>query len=95
MDEKKFMIFLQKILENGSNIRSNHELRQLKRILEEQKASSHIIAMLDAIIESLPEAKEIAKTQMMNAESIKIAKQRADARKIREAQMAASYRGCR
>lgn len=94
MDERKLMIFLQKILENGSNIKSAHALQQLKEILIEQKISDQLIMLVNTTIDSLPEAKEIARSQMMSMENIAIAKQRADARKYREEQMY-SYRGCR
>lgn len=94
MDEKKLMIFLQKILENGSNMKSTHALQQLREILTEQKVSEQLISLVNTTIDSLPEAKEIARSQMMSKENIAIAKQRADARKYREAQMN-SYRGCR
>ena len=94
MDEKKLMIFLQKILENGSEAKSTRSLQQLKEILEEQKVPAQLIALVDTAISSLPEAKEMAQTQMISKKNIEIAKQRADARKIREAQMN-SYRGCR
>lgn len=94
MDEKKLMIFLQKILENGSNMKSTHALQQLREILIEQKVSEQFILLVNTTIDSLPEAKEIARSQMISKENIEIAKQRADARKYRETQMN-SYRGCR
>jgi len=94
MDEKKLMIFLQKILENDASMKPAYALRQLKEILIEQKVSEQLISLVNTTIDSFPEAKEIARSQMMSKENIAIAKQRADARKLREAQMN-SYRGCR
>lgn len=94
MDEKKLMIFLQKILENGSDLKSAHALQQLREILTEQKVSKQLISLVDTAIDSIPEAKEIAQNQMISKEDIAIVKQRAEARKDREAQMH-SYRGCR
>ena len=94
MDEKKLMIFMQKILENCSEIKATFALRQLKENLTEQTVSEQLISLVTTTINSLPEAKEIARSQMISKENIAIAKQRADDRKFREMQMA-NYRGCR
>lgn len=94
MDEEKLMIFIQKILVNCSYTKATYALRQLKAILAEQKASIELISLVNTTIDSLPEAKEIARSQMMSKGNIAIAKQRADARKYREMQMN-NYRGCR
>ena len=94
MDEKQFMIFLQRILENANNTKCMGALNQLKKILDEQKAPEQIIELLEAAIFAYPEAREVARSGMVNAEKIKIAKERAKARMAREAQMN-HYRGCR
>lgn len=94
MDEKNFMIFLQRILEYEDTFGTHLQLEQLKAILLEQNANSHLIELLDETIESIPEAHEIAREKMLDENDINIAKMRADARRKREAEMA-SYRGCR
>ena len=95
MDEKKLMIFLQRILEGDSNIKIMHTLQQLKEIFIEQKISDDLITLVNEVIDSIPEAKEMAKTNMMSRKCVEIAKQRAEARKKREREMMNNYRGCR
>ena len=92
MNRESLMIFMKRILENGSQAKSSASLNQLKEILEMQNANPDMIELVSQTLVSLPEAKTAAKSELFNEESLRISIQRAADRKRREAEMASRGR---
>ena len=74
MDTEKLMIFLQKILENGSGSKSQIVLEQLKEIMEMQSVSPDLIAYVEDAIYALPEAMDIAVSETITPVTLEKAK---------------------
>ncbi len=89
MDEEKLMVFIQKILKNGSGNKSEKVLRQLRDILEMQHTPEYLINYIDWAIESLPEAKEAAASDTITPTALENARIRAEKRKQYEASLRA------
>ena len=92
MTGESLILFMKRILECGSDTKSEVSLNQLKKILEVQNADSELISLVTKTIDGLPEAKKAAKEVVFTEESLKIALRRAEDRKRREAEMASRGR---
>ena len=87
MNRKTLLLFIERILENGSQGKAETSLRQLKSILVIQNADPKLIRLVDQTLLSVPEAKEEAEKSALSEESIEIAFKRAEQRKERERMM--------
>ena len=88
MTKFSFLRFMKRILEKGSPEKSEESLRQLRKILEDQKATKEMISLVDSTLVSIPEAKEVAKRDIFSEEELRIAFRRAADRRRREEEMA-------
>ena len=88
MTESSLLHFIKRILEKGSPEKSEESLRQLRKILEDQKAAKELISLVDSTLVSIPEAKEAAIKDRFSEEELRIAFQRAADRRRREEEMA-------
>ena len=91
MARDSLIMFIKRILEYGSAEKSKASLNQLKEILEAQDADAAMVDLVQQTLESLPEAKAVAKEASFSEENLRIAIRRAADRKRREEEMA--YRG--
>ena len=94
MTKDSLLLFMKRILANGTEEKSNMVLNQLKEILSEQKADYAMIALINKTLESLPEAKTASRADSFSEEDLQIAFRRAADRKRREME-AAYYGRCR
>ncbi len=88
MTKDSLILFMKRILENGSESKSCISLNQLKEILETQNADKALVDLVRQTLLSLPEAKAAAKESTFSEESLQIAIRRTKERKRREAEMA-------
>lgn len=89
MDKKTLLIFMKRILDSGSQVKSNVALKQLRNILSEQGADRELVKIVDDAIDSMPEVKDMAKLKASLTESdLKIAAGRAEDRRRRAAESA-------
>ena len=91
MDKETLFKFAKRIFNSSSDFKARVSLCQLKTLLEEQGACKQDIVLLEAMIESIPEMKDIAKKPALTEEDVRVAHRRALERKAREE--AARYRG--
>ena len=76
--------FMKRILAKGSAEKSEESLRQLRKILLDQKASKEMIELINNTLISIPEAKFVAEKNIFSEEELKIAFRRAAYRRERE-----------
>ena len=88
MTRDSLLHFMKRILEKGSPEKSEESLRQLKKILEDQKASKEMISLVNSTLISIPEAKEAARKDSFSEEELRIAFKRASDRRRREEELA-------
>ena len=88
MTKESLILFMKRILKNGSSAKSSASLNQLREILEMQNADRELINLVRQTIKSLPEAKSAANEPKFTEESLRIAIRRAEERKEREREMA-------
>ena len=88
MTTQSLMLFMKRILESSSAEKAAASLHQLREILETQNADPEMVKLVTATIISFPEAKEAAKEPHFSEEELKIAIDRAEKRRLREAEMA-------
>ena len=91
MDKKTLLIFAKRIFNSSSVNKATASLRQLKTLLEEQGAPKEDIALLEKMLQSVPEMKNLDSKAVLTEEDVKIAYRRAKERKEREE--AARYSG--
>ena len=87
MDKATLLIFIQRILTTGSSMKAGHSLRELRRIFDEQGFREQS-AIVNDVLDSIPEVIEEAKKGSFSLEEIDIAKLRA--KKRREIEMMAA-----
>ena len=87
MTRDSLIMFMKRILERGSSLKSAASLNQLKEILKEQNADAEMLELVQQAIINLPEAKSAAKEPSFTEESLRIAIKRAEERRRREAEM--------
>lgn len=87
MNKESLMLFIQRILKNGSEKKSSLALQQLKEILEIQGAEQEMIDLVALTLTAIPEAKDASFYSSFSEESLKIAAERAVDRKRREEAM--------
>ena len=92
MTRDSLILFMKRILECGSSAKSIASLTQLKNILEIQGADGEMTELVKETLNSIPEAKEVAKDPSFTEESLRIAFRRAEDRKRREEEMASRGR---
>ena len=85
MNRESLLAFMQRILENGSALKSSVSLRQLATILEQQNADPELVNLVDLTLNAISEAKEAAKGPVLTEETLRIAIRRAEDRRRREA----------
>lgn len=94
MNDKTLLIFLQKILANGSHSKASVSIGQLVEILKSQNADDQLISIAEKALASIPEAAELAKkNNSLSSNDLEIAAKRAEERKKREQAMR-SYGRC-
>lgn len=94
MDKKTLLIFAKRIFNSGSVEKGMLTLGQLKCILMDQGADPECLLLLDKMISSACEMKEIsAKTTLLSENNVNIAHRRACERKARE-EAARNYGRC-
>ncbi len=91
MENKTLLIFAKRIFSTSSVEKAKLSLTQLKMILEEQGAPQSDIHLLDEMINSAHEMKQMSDKQFFTDSDIKIAARRAEERRRRE--MEARNRG--
>ena len=84
MNKEALLVFMQRILENGSNEKSILALQQLRAILQAQNTDPSLIALVNSTLLGIPEAKEAAKEPLLTEMSLRIALKRAEDRRRRE-----------
>ena len=84
IDKKKLFIFIQRILETGSETKSRQALEQLEKVLKEQGAPKNFLYIVSTVRDSCGYAKEIAKNEMFDEDKVKIAEERERQRRINE-----------
>ena len=88
MNKASLLLFMKRILESGSELKSSVSLKQLIKILEMQNADREMIRLVEETLESIPEAKDTASYHdPLKEEDLMIAIQRAKDRKRREEAM--------
>lgn len=87
MNKAKLLLFIKRILENGSNTKSSVSLYQLKTILETQHADAELIKLVDQTMNSIPEAKDAVKEINFSEKDLQTAIERAKERIRREESM--------
>lgn len=92
LNKEGLLIFIQQIIQNCSDNKAKYALEQFKEILESQGAPNDMIEIVDNAICSVPEVKKIAENKKLSQKDIEIAKERAEERKRREAEIAARGR---
>lgn len=85
MNKEALLVFMQRILENGSAEKAGVSLKQLATILEQQNADPEWIGLVNRTLYGIPEAQEAAKNQILTEEELDIAHRRAEDRRLREA----------
>ena len=88
MNKDTLLAFIQRILKNGSDLKSGIALKQLLTILESQNADPSMIKLVQSTLEGIPEAKEAAKAKILTEEMLQIAFRRAKDRRRREEEAA-------
>lgn len=92
MNKNTLLLFIDRIISNGSQEKALCSLKELQKIINQQKPSSSDIAeLINKAVKSLPEIKSETYTHTMTEEDIEIAYRRALVRIQREE--AAQYRG--
>ena len=87
MKKSELMEFIKRILEHGSSEKSAAALGELNNILEMQGADTEMTALVKAAMDSMPEAKEAARSENFDEKALRIAINRANDRKYREEMM--------
>ena len=85
MNKDTLLAFMQRILEDGSNLKSSIALKQLSAILESQNADPSMINLVQQTLEAIPEAKKAAQNPVFTEEKLQTALRRAEDRRRREA----------
>ena len=85
MDQKTLLIFAKRILSSSTNLKAETVLRQLQALLQEQGASQREIALLEKMIQSVPEMRQMADKKVLTEADVIVAERRAMERKRREA----------
>ena len=93
MNRSTILIFAKRIFSSSSVQKATASLLQLKTLLEEQGAPKSDIDLLNKMIQSAPEMREIAKASNLSLEDVQIAERRAAERRQREL-AARSYGRC-
>lgn len=91
MNKRTLLLFIQRILSNGSDERAQLSLRQLAEILKMQDAPHEFIELTESSADALPEAKAVAMDSTLSEEALREAISRAERRRRWEA--AAAQRG--
>ena len=91
MTKNSLILFMQRILEFGSEEKSKVSLKQLKEILIMQNADAALVDLVAQALSSFPEVKEAARDPAFTEESLQIGIRRATFRKFRVTEMV--YRG--
>ena len=84
MDKKTLLIFAKRIFNGSSTTKAMMSLRQLKTLLEEQGAPTGDMALLEKMIQSAPEMKEVSQKAVLTEIDVEVAERRAKERKARE-----------
>ncbi len=84
MDKKTLLIFAKRIFNSSSEMKAKVALRQLQTLLKEQGESQSKIDLIEKMISSAPEMKEMAQKVILTEDDVNIAKRRADERRQRE-----------
>lgn len=93
MDTQTLMIFVKRILAGSSVLKATSSLKQLKKILTEQGAGEKELQLLEKIITSIPEMKQLLRQTPLTEDDVEIAHRRALDRIERE-KMASRYNRC-
>lgn len=93
MDTQTLMIFVKRILAGSSVLKATSSLGQLKKILTEQGAEEKVLQLLEKIITSIPEMKQLLRQTPLTEDDVEIAHRRALDRIERE-KMASRYNRC-
>ena len=88
MNKDTLLAFIQRILENGSDLKSGMAINQLLTILESQNVDPSMIKLVRSTLEGIPEAKEAARSEVLTEEMLQIAFRRAEDRRRREEEAA-------
>ncbi len=93
MDTQTLMIFVKRILAGSSVLKATASLGQLKKILTEQGAGEKELQLLEKIITSIPEMKQLLRQTPLAEDDVEIAHRRALDRIERE-KTASRYNRC-